>query len=79
MRLSDGCIYRDVVFDGDRYVAVEINERPVYEQPELFEQEVLAFVVTSDYSPGRRFYNCDSRRARRVRRDAGRELLSVTK
>lgn len=42
-------------FDGDTYVAVEISGRPICDQPEFFEQQVLAFVVTSDYSPGRRF------------------------
>jgi hypothetical protein len=55
VRLGDGRVYRDVVFDGDRYVAVEINGQAIYGQPEFFEQQVLEFVVTSDYSPGRRF------------------------
>lgn len=55
VRLNDGCVYRNVVFDGDRYVAVEVNGGPVYDQPEFFGQQVLAFVITSDYSPGRRF------------------------
>jgi hypothetical protein len=55
VRLNDNCVYKNVVFDGDRCVAVEINGRPAYDQPEFFEQQVLGFVVTSDYSPGRRF------------------------
>jgi hypothetical protein len=53
VRLGDGCVYRDVVFDGDSYIAVEVNRRPIYEQPAFIGQPVLAFLVTRDRSPGR--------------------------
>ena len=55
VRLSDGRVYRNVVFDGDRYVAVEVNGRAIYDQPVLTGQQILAYVVTRDRSPGRRF------------------------
>ena len=55
VRLGDGRVYRDVMFDGDRYVGVEANGRPIYDQPALIGQQVLGFLVTRDRSPGRRF------------------------
>ena len=55
VRLTDGCVYRDVVFDGDSYVAVEANGERIYEQPTFVGQHVLAFLVTRDRSPGRHF------------------------
>ena len=55
VRLSNSRLHRDVVFDGDTRVAVEVNGRPIYEQPMFIGQDVAAFLVTSDYSPGRQF------------------------
>ena len=55
VRLTDGTYWRDMVFDGDSYVAVEAARRPLYEQPALFGREILAFLVTRDRSAGRHF------------------------
>jgi hypothetical protein len=55
VRLSNDQVYRDVTFDADRYIAVRINGWPVYDRPELFGLQVVAFLITRDRSPSRDF------------------------
>ena len=45
LRLLDGKVLENVIFDSDSRVVVEMQERPISEQPELFglEFEVLRF------------------------------------
>src|SRR2546421_12804015 len=55
VRLDDGSLHRDVVVDADTLVVVEAGGCPMYEQPTLIGREVIAFVVTRDRSPDRRY------------------------
>jgi hypothetical protein len=55
--LVGGGFLRDVGFDGDYAIAVEVDGRPVYDQPGLIGRRVEAALVTQDYSAGGRFGN----------------------
>jgi hypothetical protein len=62
VRLEDGCVTA-VAYSTETYIAVEVNRRPIYEQPSFFGQRVVAFVGTRNRSPGRNLHTAPDDRA----------------
>jgi hypothetical protein len=54
VRFADGAHHRNVVFDADTNIAVEINGGPVFLDPTFFARAIAAVLVTRDRSPGHR-------------------------
>jgi hypothetical protein len=54
VRLDDGTLLQDMMFDGDTNIAVEFNRQWLYLQPQLLGRDIVAWLVTKDYTGGTR-------------------------
>jgi len=52
---ADGTSQKDVVFDGDSNIAVQIDGKIIVEQSRFFGQPIIEFFVTDDKTSGRRY------------------------
>ena len=71
--LEDGTFLRDVVFDGESRVAVQIAGRDLDEFPGCFGKRITDFFTVEDFSPGREppFRADEQRRAAFATRHGG--------
>jgi hypothetical protein len=51
----DGTTQKDVIFDGDSNIAVQIDGKKILDQPGFFGQPIIKFLVTDDKTGGRRY------------------------